>query len=101
MDPDLVITSCELKDRLKGKIPKVQTLLGVFREHNAKVKALVGREFAAGTLERYEHMKAPLVNFNLKSTLMAHYKNLYHAISDSKNIVTAYYKTLYHAITQT
>lgn len=32
---------------------------------------------------------------------MAHYKNLYHAISDSKNIVMAYYKTLYHAITKT
>lgn len=54
MEPDLVITSCELRDRLKGKITKGQTLLGVFREHNAKVKALVGREFAAGTLERYE-----------------------------------------------
>lgn len=54
MEPDLVITSCELKDRVKGKITKDQALLGVFREHNAKVQALVGREFAAGTLERYE-----------------------------------------------
>lgn len=35
MEPDLVITSCELKDRVKGKITKGQTLLGVFREHNA------------------------------------------------------------------
>ena len=43
-----------MRDRLKGKISKAKTILEVFREHNEKVEALVGREFAPGTLERYE-----------------------------------------------
>lgn len=54
MEPDIAVTSTELRDRLQGKISKGNTLLEVFREHNDKVKALVGREFAPGTLERYE-----------------------------------------------
>ncbi|RYE31879.1 MAG: site-specific integrase, partial [Sphingobacteriales bacterium] len=54
MEPDLEITASEVRDRLKGKISKAKTILEVFREHNEKVEALVGREFAPGTLERYE-----------------------------------------------
>ncbi|MES2456261.1 MAG: site-specific integrase [Bacteroidota bacterium] len=54
MEPDLEITASEVRDRLKGKISKAKTILEVFREHNEKVQALVGREFAPGTLERYE-----------------------------------------------
>jgi hypothetical protein len=54
MEPDVLVTSLELRDRLKGKVSKGKTLLEVFKEHNLKVAALVGREFAPGTLERYE-----------------------------------------------
>lgn len=54
MEPDVSVSSLELRDRLKGKMSKVKTLLEVFQEHNDKVKALVGCEFAPGTLERYE-----------------------------------------------
>jgi len=54
MEPDVSVSSVELRDRLKGKVSKGKTLLEVFQEHNDKVKALVGREFAPGTLERYE-----------------------------------------------
>lgn len=54
MEPDVPVTSTELRDRLQGKISRAKTLLEVFRDHNEKVEALVGREFAPGTLERYE-----------------------------------------------
>ena len=33
---------------------KQRTIVAIFQYHNKQVKALVGKEFAAGTLERYE-----------------------------------------------
>ena len=67
MEPDVSVNSVELRDRLKGKVSKGKTLLEVFREHNDKVKALVGREFASGTLERYETCLKHTADFiNLK-----------------------------------
>jgi hypothetical protein len=33
---------------------KQKTIVAIFQYHNKQVKALVGKEFAAGTLERYE-----------------------------------------------
>lgn len=43
-----------IRDRFLGKAEKPRFLLAIFREHNRKVAALVGKEFAKGTLERYE-----------------------------------------------
>jgi hypothetical protein len=45
-----------LKNLLLGREEKVKKymLLEIFRYHNEQMKALVGREYAAGTLERYE-----------------------------------------------
>jgi site-specific recombinase XerD len=48
------ITAELLKNQLLGKEQNAHMLLDVFREHNRKMAALVNREFAAGTLERYE-----------------------------------------------
>ena len=48
------ITAESLKNKLSGKDESVVMLMDVFREHNRKVAALVGTEFSAGTLERYE-----------------------------------------------
>jgi site-specific recombinase XerD len=48
------ITAELIKNKLLGKNEKVKMLIAVFRDHNKKVAALVGNEYAAGTLTRYE-----------------------------------------------
>jgi site-specific recombinase XerD len=50
----LPVNASAIKDQFYGKEQKPKGILEVFEEHNAKVKALLGKEFAAGTLERYE-----------------------------------------------
>lgn len=48
------VTAARIRDYLTDKVDKTRTVLGIFEEHNRKMAALVGREYAAGTLERYE-----------------------------------------------
>jgi integrase len=48
------ITAESLKNKLLGKSEKSRMLISLFKDHNKKVSALVGDEYAAGTLERYE-----------------------------------------------
>ena len=48
------VTAIRIRDYLIGKEDKTRTVLGIFAEHNRKIAALVGREYAAGTLERYQ-----------------------------------------------
>ena len=47
------ITSEALKNRLLGIQERQRTLIPIFKDHNNKIKELVGREYAPGTLERY------------------------------------------------
>jgi len=49
-----MITAENLKNKLLGKSEKCRMLISLFKDHNKKVSALVGDEYAAGTLERYE-----------------------------------------------
>lgn len=49
-----IITSETLRNKLLGKSDKCRMLINLFKEHNKKVAALVGKEYAAGTLGRYE-----------------------------------------------
>ena len=44
----------EFKNRLFGIKERERLLIPIFQEHNRKIKELVGQEYAAGTLERYE-----------------------------------------------
>jgi site-specific recombinase XerD len=48
------ITAESLKNTLQGKAQKGHMLIEVFKEHNRKMAALIDKEFAPGTLERYE-----------------------------------------------
>jgi site-specific recombinase XerD len=48
------ITAELIKNKLLGKSDKTKMLITVFRDHNKKVAALVGNEYATGTLTRYE-----------------------------------------------
>jgi len=57
------ITASTLKRKLIGEVEKPLLLIDIFKEHNRKVKALVGNEFAAGTLTRYETSLKHTQNF--------------------------------------
>ncbi|MCC9137507.1 phage integrase SAM-like domain-containing protein [Pontibacter silvestris] len=48
-----LVTATAIKNRITGKEEKGIMLLEVFQDHNRRMEALVGDEFAPGTLERY------------------------------------------------
>lgn len=48
-----IITTETLKSRLLGTQERPRTLIPIFQDHNNKIKELVGKEYAPGTLERY------------------------------------------------
>lgn len=49
------LTAARLKERLTGADKKAKhSLIAVFKEHNDRLAALVGKEYARGTLQRYE-----------------------------------------------
>lgn len=55
-EKDIEVTAEKLKLLLQGQDlqKKKSMLLEVFKKHNEQIAALVGQEYAAGTLERYE-----------------------------------------------
>ena len=58
-----LVTATDIKNRIIGKEEKGKMLIEVFREHNRKVEALIGVEFAPGTLERYATSLKHTVDF--------------------------------------
>lgn len=48
------VTTEALKNKLQGVEERPMLLVPIFKEHNRKMKELVGHEYAAGTLQRYE-----------------------------------------------
>ena len=46
-------TSTTIKAKLQGTDKRVRMLVPIFQDHNNKIKELVGKEYAPGTLERY------------------------------------------------
>jgi hypothetical protein len=55
LEAKIPVTVKVLKDKLFGKEekPEVKMLVPIFEEHNRRIAALVGKDYAAGTLERY------------------------------------------------
>jgi site-specific recombinase XerD len=51
---DSKVTSESLKNEMFGFQERTRTLIPIFIDHNNKIKALIGKEYAPGTLERYE-----------------------------------------------
>lgn len=51
---DIELTSENLKNELFGTQERARTLIPIFQDHNNKIKALIGQDYAPGTLERYE-----------------------------------------------
>jgi site-specific recombinase XerD len=57
------ISTETLKNKLFGTEEQQRMLVPIFKEHNRKVKELVGKEYAAGTLQRYETSLKHTVEF--------------------------------------
>ena len=55
----------EFKNRLLGTKVRERMLIPIFKEHNSKIKELLGIEYAPGTLERYETSLKHTSNFLL------------------------------------
>ena len=52
-----VLAALRIKNTYLGKDQKVIMLLEIFQEHNDKVEKLIGKDFTAGTAERYRTAK--------------------------------------------
>ena len=50
---DISVSSENLKNELFGLTETKRMLVPIFKDHNNKIKELVGKEYAPGTLERY------------------------------------------------
>lgn len=58
-----VFSASDLRDVYLGKDKSQKMLLEIFQEHNDEVESLVGREFSAGTAERYRTCKKHIADF--------------------------------------
>lgn len=57
------VTTETLKNKLSGSDERVRMLIPIFQDHNNKIKELVGKEYAPGTLERYKTSLSHTVDF--------------------------------------
>lgn len=60
------ITADKIKSIYLGKNINQKMLLAIFKEHNDMVNELVGKDFSAGTAERYQTAKKHVSDFILK-----------------------------------
>lgn len=62
MERDMEITASSIKNVLHGNTEDRKKILEIFSKHNEEIEALVGKEYAAGTMERngtsFDHTKA-------------------------------------------
>ncbi|WP_238381779.1 site-specific integrase [Mucilaginibacter pedocola] len=65
LDAKSPVTAENLRDRLLGKanVKRSKMLVPIFQEHNKRIKSLIGKEYAAGTLERYETSLKHTIDF--------------------------------------
>ncbi len=57
------ITAESLKSKILGVDERVRMLIPIFQDHNNKIKELVGKEYAPGTLERYKTSLSHTIEF--------------------------------------
>ena len=60
------VTAITLRNAFLGKDENNRMVLDIFKEHNDKVDKLVGKDFAAGTAERYKTAKKHINDYILK-----------------------------------
>lgn len=51
---DAIVTADAIKQIISGKSSANHLLLGIFKKHNENMFALIGKDYAKGTFERYE-----------------------------------------------
>jgi site-specific recombinase XerD len=59
----LPVTTETLKSKILGVDERQRMLIPIFHEHNNKIKELVGKEYAPGTLERYKTSLSHTIEF--------------------------------------
>jgi site-specific recombinase XerD len=60
---DIKVTSENLKKELFGIAETKRMLIPIFKDHNDRIKELVGKEYAPGTLERYKTSLSHTIEF--------------------------------------
>ncbi|WP_316839267.1 site-specific integrase [Pedobacter gandavensis] len=63
---DLPITAESIRNKFQGKDTATHTLLEAVKNHNKKMKALVGKQYTIGTLKRFEILERHLQAFMLE-----------------------------------
>lgn len=63
IDKNELVTAEALKNGLMGISEKKQTLIDLFRHHNQEMKSLIGKDFASGTVTRYDTVLKILIEF--------------------------------------
>ncbi len=57
------VTTETLKNKILGTEERQRMLIPIFKDHNNKIKDLVGKEYAQGTLERYKTSLSHTIEF--------------------------------------
>ena len=60
---NIPVTSETLKNKILGIDERSRMLIPIFQDHNNKIKELVGKEYAPGTLERYKTSLSHTIEF--------------------------------------
>ncbi len=63
---NILITAEKIKNIYLGKNSNQKMLLAIFQEHNDQVNELVGKDFSAGTAERYKTAKKHVTDYIVK-----------------------------------
>lgn len=87
------ITAGGLMDLVSGKQQRGKMLLKIFREHNDKMKALIGKEYALGTYTRFETALKHTRSF-IKWKYQLEDINIYLLNSEFVNEMSFWYKTV-------
>jgi site-specific recombinase XerD len=62
-EADELITAETIRNKFLGKTEKPRSLIEIFKDHNKKVEALIGKEYAKGTLCRYQTSLKHTIDF--------------------------------------
>jgi integrase len=63
IEADEAVTAETIRNKFQGKTERTRKLIEIFKDHNNKVEALLGREFTKGTLCRYKTSLKHTQNF--------------------------------------
>ncbi|OKS86068.1 site-specific integrase [Mucilaginibacter polytrichastri] len=53
-EEDVLVTAETIRNKFMGRTEKPHSLIAIFKEHNQKMEALLGKEYTPGTLCRYK-----------------------------------------------